>query len=205
MCTLALRRSPRQVLQPTPPAINKLPADGDHGGCLLCKIAAHGAAALASHALRNRAACSIVTLSRRYRYAPASSLSFRPHTPGPVAVRREAERSFLRPPCTLMRRCASPERSAHSQAVCHAIPFVTAHGAHCGAVHVTRVLAADSQELEEVVITASPIGDADALAIIAGSVDRNHLLRSGGGTIADALWTFPVSPPRHSPPAPAGR
>lgn len=51
--------------------------------------------------------------------------------------------------------------------------------------------AAEAQELEEIVITASPIGDADALAIIAGSVDRNQLLRSGGGTIADALVDVP--------------
>lgn len=51
--------------------------------------------------------------------------------------------------------------------------------------------AADAQELEEVVITASPIGDADALAIISGSVDRNQLLRSGGGTLADALVDLP--------------
>lgn len=51
--------------------------------------------------------------------------------------------------------------------------------------------AADAQELEEVVVTASPIGDADALATIAGSVNRNQLLRSGGGTLADALVDVP--------------
>ena len=51
--------------------------------------------------------------------------------------------------------------------------------------------AADSQELEEVVITASPIGDPDALATIAGAVDRDRLLRSGGGTLADALVDVP--------------
>ena len=51
--------------------------------------------------------------------------------------------------------------------------------------------AADTQELEEIVITASPIGDADALAIIAGAVGRDQLLRSGGGTLADALVDVP--------------
>jgi len=40
-------------------------------------------------------------------------------------------------------------------------------------------------------VTASPIGNADALAIIAGSVDRDHLLRGGGGTLADALVDVP--------------
>jgi iron complex outermembrane receptor protein len=46
-------------------------------------------------------------------------------------------------------------------------------------------------ELEEVVVTASPIGDPDRLATIAGSVDRDHLLRSGGSTLADALALVP--------------
>jgi iron complex outermembrane receptor protein len=46
-------------------------------------------------------------------------------------------------------------------------------------------------ELEEVVITASPIGDPDRLATIAGSVDRDQLLRAGGSTLADALEQVP--------------
>lgn len=46
-------------------------------------------------------------------------------------------------------------------------------------------------ELEEVVITASPIGEPDRLATIAGSVDRERLLRAGGNTIADALAQLP--------------
>jgi iron complex outermembrane receptor protein len=46
-------------------------------------------------------------------------------------------------------------------------------------------------DLEEVVITASPIGDPDRLATIAGSVDRDQLLRTGGNTIADALENVP--------------
>jgi iron complex outermembrane recepter protein len=46
-------------------------------------------------------------------------------------------------------------------------------------------------ELEEVVVTASPIGDPDRLASIAGSVNRDQLLRSGGNTIADALADVP--------------
>ena len=40
-------------------------------------------------------------------------------------------------------------------------------------------------------ITASPIGDPDRLATIAGSVNREQLLRSGGSTIADALAQLP--------------
>jgi iron complex outermembrane receptor protein len=48
-----------------------------------------------------------------------------------------------------------------------------------------------ASELEEVVITASPIGDPDHLATIAGSVDRDQLLRAGGNTIADALTNVP--------------
>lgn len=49
---------------------------------------------------------------------------------------------------------------------------------------------AAAQELEEVVVTASPIGDPDALATIAGSVDRNQILRNGGN-LADALADLP--------------
>jgi len=46
-------------------------------------------------------------------------------------------------------------------------------------------------ELEEVVVTASPIGDPDRLATIAGSVSRDQLLRSGGNTVAEALAQVP--------------
>ena len=48
-----------------------------------------------------------------------------------------------------------------------------------------------ASELEEVVVTASPIGDPDRLATIAGSADRDQLLRSGGNTLADALQQVP--------------
>src|SRR5262245_52149426 len=48
-----------------------------------------------------------------------------------------------------------------------------------------------AEELETVVVTASPIGDADRLATIAGSVDRSQLLRSGGATLADGLTQVP--------------
>jgi len=51
--------------------------------------------------------------------------------------------------------------------------------------------ATDAAELEEIVVTASPIGDPDHLATIAGSVDRDQLLRSGGNTLADALEQVP--------------
>jgi iron complex outermembrane receptor protein len=50
---------------------------------------------------------------------------------------------------------------------------------------------AHAVELEEVVVTASPIGDPDRLATIGGSVSREQLLRSGGNTIADALSQLP--------------
>jgi iron complex outermembrane receptor protein len=46
-------------------------------------------------------------------------------------------------------------------------------------------------ELEEIVVTASPIGDPDRLATIAGSIGRNELLRGGGNTLADALSRLP--------------
>lgn len=46
-------------------------------------------------------------------------------------------------------------------------------------------------ELEEVVVTASPIGDPDRLATIAGSADRDQLLRSGATTLGDALEQIP--------------
>jgi iron complex outermembrane receptor protein len=46
-------------------------------------------------------------------------------------------------------------------------------------------------ELEEVVVTASPIGDPDRLATIGGSVSREQLLHSGGNTLADALSQLP--------------
>jgi iron complex outermembrane receptor protein len=48
-----------------------------------------------------------------------------------------------------------------------------------------------AEELETVVVTASPIGDPDRLATIAGSVDRSQLLRSGGATLADGLSQIP--------------
>jgi iron complex outermembrane receptor protein len=44
-----------------------------------------------------------------------------------------------------------------------------------------------AEDLETVVVTASPIGDPDRLATIAGSVDRDQLLRSGAATLADSL------------------
>lgn len=47
------------------------------------------------------------------------------------------------------------------------------------------------EELEEIVVTASPIGDPDRLATVAGVVSRDQLLRSGGNTIADALTDVP--------------
>jgi iron complex outermembrane receptor protein len=46
-------------------------------------------------------------------------------------------------------------------------------------------------ELEEIVVTASPIGDPDHLATIGGSVDRDQMLRSGGNTLADVLDKVP--------------
>jgi iron complex outermembrane recepter protein len=60
---------------------------------------------------------------------------------------------------------------------------------HAASVHAQQ--ADHAAELEEVVITASPIGDPDRLATIAGSVDRSQLLRAGGNTIADALRNVP--------------
>lgn len=51
--------------------------------------------------------------------------------------------------------------------------------------------AGEAITLEEVVVTASPIGDPDRLATIAGSVDREQLLRAGGSTLADALQEVP--------------
>jgi len=44
-----------------------------------------------------------------------------------------------------------------------------------------------AEDLETVVVTASPIGDPDRLATIAGSVDRDQLLRSGAASLADSL------------------
>lgn len=46
-------------------------------------------------------------------------------------------------------------------------------------------------ELEEVVVTASPIGDPDRLATIAGSVARDQLLRGGANTVGDAINRLP--------------
>lgn len=46
-------------------------------------------------------------------------------------------------------------------------------------------------ELEEIVVTASPIGDADRLATIAGSVSRDQLARGGAASIGDALANLP--------------
>lgn len=72
-------------------------------------------------------------------------------------------------------------RSARALLLCLAF---AAHAAdQSGAEH--------AEELETVVVTASPIGDPDRLATIAGSVDRSQLLRSGGATLADALTQIP--------------
>jgi iron complex outermembrane receptor protein len=60
---------------------------------------------------------------------------------------------------------------------------------HVSSIHAQQ--ADHAAELEEVVVTASPIGDPDRLATIAGSVNREQLLRAGGNTIADALAQLP--------------
>lgn len=44
-----------------------------------------------------------------------------------------------------------------------------------------------NDELEAVVVTASPIGDPEFLATVTGSVDRRTLVRSGATNLADAL------------------
>ncbi|HWL62795.1 MAG TPA: TonB-dependent receptor [Steroidobacteraceae bacterium] len=46
-------------------------------------------------------------------------------------------------------------------------------------------------ELEEVVVTASPIGNPDRLATIAGSIGRDELQRGGANTLAEALARLP--------------
>lgn len=46
-------------------------------------------------------------------------------------------------------------------------------------------------ELEEVVVTASPIGNPDRLATIAGSITRDELQRGAGNTLAEALARLP--------------
>lgn len=48
-----------------------------------------------------------------------------------------------------------------------------------------------TDELEAVVITASPIGDPEFLATVTGSVDRRSLVRSGATNLADALAWVP--------------
>jgi iron complex outermembrane receptor protein len=57
----------------------------------------------------------------------------------------------------------------------------------------TSVLAAgDSNKLDEVVVTASPIPhDPDYLAAIASSVNRDQILQQGGANLADALANEP--------------
>ena len=56
---------------------------------------------------------------------------------------------------------------------------------------IPALCGAGEDELETVVVTASPIGDPEFLATIAGSADRGALLRSGGATLADALDWVP--------------
>ncbi|MEJ0025291.1 MAG: TonB-dependent receptor [Rhizomicrobium sp.] len=49
-----------------------------------------------------------------------------------------------------------------------------------------------SQGIETVVVTASPIaGDIDRFATIVAKVDRDDIIRQGGGTLADALSNVP--------------
>jgi iron complex outermembrane receptor protein len=59
---------------------------------------------------------------------------------------------------------------------------------HASSIHAQQSVHAAG--LEEVVITASPIGDPERLATIAGSVNREQLL-AGGNTLADALSQLP--------------
>jgi iron complex outermembrane receptor protein len=63
----------------------------------------------------------------------------------------------------------------------------------CAALCLTSVgLAQDSQQLEQIVVTASPITqDRNAMATLVGSVDRGQILRSGGASLADALANEP--------------
>ncbi len=52
--------------------------------------------------------------------------------------------------------------------------------------------AQDSQQLEQIVVTASPITqDRNAMATLVGSVDRRQILQSGGASLADALANEP--------------
>jgi iron complex outermembrane recepter protein len=72
-----------------------------------------------------------------------------------------------------------------------------------GAVSVAALAAAASAQtfhspsdaassIETVVVTASPLsGDADSTAVIAGKVDREQILQSGGSNLADALAEIP--------------
>ena len=65
--------------------------------------------------------------------------------------------------------------------------------ATCAALCITSVgLAQDSQQLEQIVVTASPISqDRNAMATIVGTVDRRQILQSGGASLADALANEP--------------
>ncbi len=52
--------------------------------------------------------------------------------------------------------------------------------------------AAQAAQIETVVVTASPIaGDPDRFATIVAKVDRDDIVKAGGGNIADALATVP--------------
>src|SRR5882724_1105894 len=63
----------------------------------------------------------------------------------------------------------------------------------CAALCFTSVgRAQDSQQLEQIVVTASPITqDRNAMATIVGTVDRRQILQSGGASLADALANEP--------------
>ncbi|HVY66226.1 MAG TPA: TonB-dependent receptor [Gammaproteobacteria bacterium] len=63
----------------------------------------------------------------------------------------------------------------------------------CAALgHSSIVRAQDSQQLEQIVVTASPITqDRNAMATLVGSVDRRQILQSGGASLADALANEP--------------
>jgi hypothetical protein len=65
---------------------------------------------------------------------------------------------------------------------------------------------AASTEVQEVVVTASPVvGDPDRFATIVETVRRDDVVKAGGANIADALPDTLAWPERGSPPGPAGR
>ncbi|HEX2583757.1 MAG TPA: TonB-dependent receptor [Steroidobacteraceae bacterium] len=92
----------------------------------------------------------------------------------------------------LSRHSFRPTLFSSGRSPIHMRSFIAACSLACTAVTANAASTDNPVKLDEVVVTASPIPhDADYLATIASSVDRDKILQQGGANLADALSNEP--------------